>query len=492
MNMTPATKFLTVAVLSSCATATLPAQVRTIDGTGNNPGQPSWGAANTQLLRVSPAQYVDGIGNVLIEPPQRENPRVISNAIVAQSGILPNSRGLTNFVWQWGQFVDHDVDLTEGSSTNGTAPVPIPPGDPLGPGPMPFNRSNFDPSTGTMSGNPRQQINQITSYIDGSNVYGSDASRATWLRTMIGGQLKMSPGDLLPYNDGTIPNAGTPEQPNFSTDLFVAGDIRSNEQVALTAMHTIFVREHNRLAGLLQAQLPLASDEDLFQMARRIVGAELQIITYEEFLPALLGNSPLPSYTGYQPTVNASIANEFSTAFYRFGHTMLMPEFTLVEPGGGGAGTLALRDAFFDPSFFDDPLNLDRIVGGLATLAQEIDPMLVEDVRSFLFGPPGAGGFDLASLNMQRGRDHGLPDYNSLRAAYGLARKVKFLTDGVLPDGVTPNGVTTHADLAMRLQDVYGSVDNIDPWLGGLAEDPWPGTAVSEVVGTALRDQFVA
>ncbi|MEM8678924.1 MAG: peroxidase family protein, partial [Planctomycetota bacterium] len=338
--------------------------------------------------------------------------------------------------------------------------------------------------------NPRQQINEITAYLDGSVVYGSDQVRADWLRTMSGGRLKTSTGDLMPYNDGTIPNGGSPEEPNLSPDLFVGGDVRANEQVGLTSMHTVFVREHNRLAGLLQAQLPNATDEELYQMARRVVGAQIQKITYDEFLPALLGGNALPSYGGYDANVNASIVNEFSTAFYRFGHTMLLPEFSLVEPGGGSAGTLALRDAFFVPEFFDDPTNLDRVLGGLATRAQEIDAHLVDDVRNFLFGPPGAGGFDLASLNIQRGRDHGLETYNAHRSALGLLPKEKFLTDGVLADGVTPNGVTTDVDLANALAAVYDSVDDIDAWLGGLAEDPAPGTALSELVGAGLIEQF--
>ena len=465
-------------------------QNRSADGTGNNIDNPLWGATNTQLPRVMPNDYVDGIGNEVLSEPLRANPREISNAVVAQAFPEPNSRGLTNFVWQWGQFIDHDVSLTEADAANGMASIPVPSGDVLAPGPIPFSRSNFDPDTSTSMVNPRQQINQITSYIDASNVYGSDSSRAKWLRTGLDGRLKTSAPGMLPYNDGTMANAGTPEQPDLSTELFVAGDIRCNEQVGLTAMHTLFVREHNRLASRLQPLMSGASDEDIYQTARRIVNAETQIITYREFLPALLGDIQLPAYAGYQTDVDASVATEFSTAFYRFGHTMLPPELTLVEPGGSTSSGLALRDAFFTPEFFDDPLNVDRVLGGLITLAQEIDAQLVDDVRSFLFGPAGSGGLDLASLNIQRGRDHGLPDYNSLRQAYGLLPKEQFLTDGVLADGMTPNGVTTDDLLAASLETMYGSVDNIDAWMGGLAEDPLDGAAVSEVVAAALVDQF--
>ena len=65
----------------------------------------------------------------------------------------------------------------------------------------------------------------------------------------------------------------------------VAGDVRANENIALTSMHTLFAREHNRIvASLARTRL---SDEDKFQIARRIVGAEIEYITYNEFLPAM-------------------------------------------------------------------------------------------------------------------------------------------------------------------------------------------------------------
>ena len=468
------------------------AEDRSYDGSGNNIDHPLWGAANSQLRRIAAADYFDGIGNIVIESPLRANPRDASNMIAAQSTEIPNRDGLTNFVWQWGQFIDHDLDLTENDANNGTANVPLRRDDPLGPGPMPFARSNFDPYTGTGSDNPRQQINQISSYLDGSGVYGSEDSRAKWLRSGVGGRMKTGRGDLLPFNDGSQPNAGQSELPNLSKDFFVAGDIRANEQPGLLAMHTVFTREHNRLTELLESQLPGARDEELYQAARRIVGAEIQAITYNEFLPALLGDVQLPAYTGYDSTVDATIANEFSTAFYRFGHTMLMPNFTLVEPGGEVSGLLPLRDAFFDPAFIaEDAVNLDRVLGGLATIAQDIDAKIIDDVRNFLFGPPGAGGLDLATLNMQRGRDHGLPDYNALRKAYGLLPKEKFLTDGLLADGITPNGITADAEIAAAFAAVYESIDNVDPWLAGIAEDHLPGSPVGELVATALIEQFV-
>ena len=456
--------------------------VRAIDGSGNNldSAKATWGAAGTNLSRIAPAAYPgSGYGDTIInesDPPTRANPRDISNAVSAQSTNLPNNRLMSDFVWQWGQFLDHDISLTGNNAVHGTADIPInDSADPLWPGPIPMNRSDYDPATGATYSVPREQRNLITSYIDASNVYGSDASRATFLRSGVGGRLKTSDGDLLPFNDGTFPNAG-----GTSTSLFLAGDIRANEQLALTAMHTLFVREHNRLADLVTGD-----DNEKYEKARKIVGAEIEIITYQEYLPALLGAGALPAYGGYDPDVEASIDNEFSTATYRYGHSTLSANLRLVEGDGTSAGNLALRDAFFNPAYLapgqgGDPGNVERLLKGLATQkAQEIDLKVVDDVRNFLFGPPGAGGFDLVSLNIQRGRDHGLPDYNTLRAAFGLA------------DATTFADITSDAALQTALAAIYdGNVDNIGAWVGALAEDHLPGASVGELIHTSLVDQF--
>ena len=469
--------WVVASAMSLTGVSSIGAAERSIDGTGNHPS--NLGAAHTQLKRQAPAAYPgDGSGSTIIEPPDRANPRDISNAIFGQKlDTPPNDRMLSDFVWQWGQFLDHDIDLTEASAGNGTADIPIlDPTDPLGPAPILFNRSNFDPTTGDSGSNPRQQINEITAFIDGSSVYGSDSTRASWLRTGSDGKLKTSAGDLLPFNDGTQSNAG-----GMGTNLFVAGDVRANEQVGLTSMHTLFVREHNRLAELIADQDPTATDEEIYQTARKIVGAEIQAITYNEFLPALLGSSaPSAEDYLYSSTVDPSISNEFSTAAYRFGHSMLSPNLQLVDDAGLSMGQLALRDAFFNPNFLkDNASNLELVLKGLASqLAQEIDTEVIDDVRNFLFGPPGAGGLDLASLNIQRGRDHGLPDYNTIRDAYGLAKVTSFAQ------------ITSDPALQALLESLYGNVDNIDAWVGGLAEDHLPGSSVGQLIDAVLNDQF--
>ncbi|OYW14541.1 MAG: hypothetical protein B7Z55_15660, partial [Planctomycetales bacterium 12-60-4] len=271
-------------------------QIRSIDGS-NSAGTPGQGAAGTALLRLSPPAYPgDGSGEEIVSSPDRANPRTISNVIVSQGDqSIPNSRRMTNYVWAWGQFVDHDLDLTGTNPANGTADIEIDDvNDPIGPNPIPFDRSNFVAGTGT-AGNPRQHANEITAFIDASNVYGSDSARATGLRTGTGGLLKISTGDLLPFNVDGFDNAGGP-----SATLFFAGDVRSNENVMLMSLHTLFVREHNRLATLPALLDPSASDELLYQTASKIVAAEIQAVTYREFLPALMGPAaPNPSQINF-------------------------------------------------------------------------------------------------------------------------------------------------------------------------------------------------
>jgi hypothetical protein len=451
-------------------------EFRSIDGSGNNSENPSWGRAGIRLIRMAPADYRDGSGEMILEPEVRENPRVISNQIAAQGEeVIFNDRQMSDFVWQWGQFLDHDTDLTHADAIYGTADIPMPEGGDayFGDNDIPFARSMYELDEAEV----RQQTNLITAFVDASNVYGSDPARAQALRAFDGGKLRTGDGGLLPLNDedDPLPNAG--EEPG--DPLFLAGDERANEQVALTSMHTLFVREHNRLADRIAELDPTATDEQIYQLARKIVGAEMQVITYEEFLPALLGKHALPHYKGYDATVNPSIANEFATAFYRLGHSLLSPQLLLMEEHDG-VDILPLREAFFNRDFLtNDPGNLDRVLGGLAFQnAQEIDNKIIDDVRNFLFGLPGHGGMDLACLNIQRGRDHGLPDYNALREAYGLERVQDF------------HQISSEAEVQLALQELYGTVDNIDPWVGALAEDHVPRASVGPLIYAALVDQF--
>ncbi|MGK0188206.1 MAG: peroxidase [Verrucomicrobiales bacterium] len=215
-------------------------------------------------------------------------------------------------------------------------------------------------------------------------------------------------------------------------------------------------------------------------MARMIVSAEIQSITYNHFLPAILGENTLRSYRGYQSEVNPGIANIFSTAAYRFGHSMLSPELKRVNADGAQSeeGHIALASAFFNPTEIANN-GIDSILRGLASqVAQEIDNEVIDAVRNFLFGPPGSGGFDLASLNIQRGRDHGLASFNDVRESYGLKALSSF------------SDISDDPQVQANLADVYDSVDAIDAWVGGLAEDHASGAMMGVTWQAVIKDQF--
>jgi hypothetical protein len=466
----------------------VPATASPIGGTGNNISHPDWGSAGIDLLRTATAAYGDGVSTPA--GADRPSPREISNVLSDQAGQdILSDRNLSAMIYAWGQFVDHDIDLTPTSGTESLS-IAVPAGDPsfdpLGTGTQTIDttRSIFDPATGTDAGNPRQQINAITAFLDGSVIYGSNDTTAATLRTFEGGHLATSDGDLLPRNNSNDLSGVPLDMANdahivSSDQLFAAGDVRANENIELTSLQTLFLREHNYWADRISAQNPSLSDEEIYQQARAIVVGEMQSITYNEWLPALLGPQAMPQYAGYDPSVNPSIANEFSTAAYRFGHSLLGDDVEFLDNNGlEVADQIPLSQAFFNPDKVAET-GIDPILKYLtADPASEVDVKVVGSVRNFLFGPPGSGGLDLASLNIERGRDHGLADYNTVREAYGLPRVTDF------------SEITSNPELQAKLQQLYGSVDNIDLWVGGLAEDHVAGSSVGATVQAILVDQF--
>ena len=456
--------------------------LRTADGTLNNLSHTDWGAAGSALIRLVKAAYTDGISAA--PGASRPSARAISNAIAdhPEDVEILSATHLSAFSYLWGQFIDHDLDLTTSATPYELLNVSVPTGDaefdPLSTGTqvIPLARSAY--ATGTGVTTARQQVNSITAYLDGSMIYGSDAARALALRELVGGRMKVSAGNLLPFNTDGLANAN--DAHIFSSDkLFVAGDVRANENSELTSIQTLFVREHNRLAAQIASRNPRMTDEQIYQQARRLVIGEAQNITYNEYLPALLGQNALMRYTGYKPNVNAGISNEFSTAAFRLGHSMLTDDVEFITNDGEEAQPeVSLASVFFNPSVVQSS-GIDTVLKYLASSnSEEIDTKIVDSVRNFLFGAPGAGGLDLASLNIQRGRDHGLADYNTTRAALGLGKVTSFAQ------------ITSDTALAAKLQALYGNVDNIDLWVGGLAEDHLPGSNLGATFQRIIVDQF--
>jgi hypothetical protein len=504
--VTSAAEVLEVRALLSAPT------VESVDGTGNNLAHTDWGAAGTDLLRVSPVAYADGISSPSL--PNNPSARVVSDALNNQAaGTTPatdvqtvDQNSLSDFGYVWGQFIDHDMDLTPSASGQFLS-IPADPNDPSQMGDQTFERSSTDLNTGTSAANPAQQVNAVTSYLDLSQVYGSSAAIADALRTHSGGLLKTSPGNMLPYDNSIY---FTPDQLALfhmandsgvvaTENLFVTGDVRGNENVELTALQTLFVRNHNLIAGELQKAHPAWTDEQLYQEARKLNIAEYQQITYNYYLPDLLGQNALAAYTGYKPGVDASIATEFSTVAFRFGHSLLSSEIGRAGNNGqdvlpndpAGAG-ISLATDFFDPNVLNpagvvDPLtghistDIDPILKGDADGVSQADDLLaVNDIRNLLFGNGGQtdNGLDLIARDVERARDDGIGSYNQLRVAYGLPAVTNF------------SQITSDVRVQQELQAVYGSVDKIDAFEGGLAENHVPGSDMGPLFTRILADQF--
>lgn len=484
------------------------ASVRPIDEVGNNVANPTWGTANIDLGRLAAAAYGDGISSPALSG--NLSARAISNLLNNQADPANSSadiatidqNGVSDFGYAFGQFMDHDLDLTPDGGES--LPIAVAANDPIGPNALPFTRSLFNAATGTSKSNPRQQTTVVTSYLDLSNVYGSSQNIGDALRTFSGGLLKTSPGNMLPYASSTYFTPAQLAALNMANDsqmvsadkLFAAGDRRANENLELTVLQTLFLRNHNRIAAKLKAMHGRWSDETIYQRARKINIAQYQNIVYREWIPAVLGEKAIPRYRGYNAAVNATISNEFSTVAFRMGHSMLSADIERDNSDGSpisdptGDSAISLAQDFFDPNLLNPAKVIDPFTGHVSSDigpvlkamgsgdGQAMDLMAVGDVRNLLFGN-GAGGEDLMARDVQRDRDNGIPDYNSLRIALGL------------PAAKTFADITSNLQAQQALAAAYpGGVGTVDAFEGGLAEDHVKGSDVGPLFQAIMVDQF--
>ena len=442
-------------------------QYRTADGSGNNLSDPKLNAVDTDFARIGPANFADGFDKMQPGP----NPRAISNIVVAggptDGALKVNGQELSGMMYAWGQFIDHDLDLEQTTPAGSDISIPVPKNDSLPTGTtIPLTRVTIDPTTGK-PGHPATAINTVTGWLDGSMVYGSDAATASSLR-LSDGHLKTSAGDNLPI-------VGTTQGPAFA-----AGDARAQENPDLTALQTLFVREHNYQVDQLKKQHPSWTGDQLYQQARAITTAEIVNITYNEFLPHLLGKNAIPAYKGYNPNVNPTITEEFEGAAYRFGHSIVSDEIDGVSNAGATTSAQSLKDVFFEPpAAFVAAGGANGLLRHLADdTANPLDTHIVDDLRNFLSDPPDLT--DLAAINIQRGRDLGLGTLNETRVALGLAPYTSF------------SQISNDPETVAALQKAYGTIDKVDLWTGGLAENHTPGAAIGPTFGKIIAEQFTA
>jgi peroxidase len=461
----------------------------------------------TVVNNTSSVSNVPDAPYVLLNPADRPSARVISNAIseLQQGESLLNTGGLNALNWSFGQFVNHDSNYAAeradeeninriGSLNFG---IDIPTDDPNFPLSTPalptisrqadgslqfdFPRSGFVQGTGVPVANgmpvPGQVRNEVTHWLDMSMVYGSTTDVANQVRSFQGGFLKVFSNSTAALNDDLLP-ADEQKQTRggfFQGVGFYAGDDRVSENDNLAAQQVLWMRNHNRIALELSRYHSEWSDEQIFQRARQINIAQYQNVVMYEWLPLQVGNV-VSAYQNYNPNQSGNITDEFNVAGLRFGHSQTNNHIESID-ANGNVTNIPLLTAF-GAGHINSGSDVDSILRGDSQLvAEKIDTNIVFDLRNALF-PPAGVGFDLFSANMQRGRDRGLADYNQVRASVGLERVTSF------------DQITSNPELAQTLQNLYGTVEDIDLLVGLLAEDPVTSSGAGITFQRIVTEQF--
>ncbi|XP_057353469.1 peroxidasin homolog isoform X2 [Manis pentadactyla] len=511
---------------NNCSDMCFHRKYRTPDGTCNNLQHPMWGASMTAFERLLTAVYENGLNTPRGIAPGRlyhghplPMPRLVSTALIGTETVTPDAQ-FTHMLMQWGQFLDHDLDstvvaLSQARFSDGQPcstvcsndppcfSVAIPTHDPRarsGARCMFFVRSSPVCGSGMTSllmnsVYPREQINQLTSYIDASNVYGSTDHEARAIRDLAShrgllrqGIVQRSGKPLLPFATGP-PTECMRDESESPIPCFLAGDHRANEQLGLTSMHTLWFREHNRVATELLSLNPHWDGDTIYHEARKIVGAQMQHVTYQHWLPKVLGEAGmrmLGEYRGYEPGINAGIFNAFATAAFRFGHTLINPVLHRLDENFEpvAQGHIPLHKAFFSPFRIVNEGGIDPILRGLFGVAGKMrvpSQPLNTELTERLFSMAHTVALDLAAINIQRGRDHGIPPYHDYRVYCNLSSAHTF--DDLTNEIKSP-------EIREKLRRLYGSPLNIDLFPALVVEDLVPGSRLGPTLMCLLSTQF--
>lgn len=479
-------------------------QYRSLDGSCNNMVYPTWGMAGQVLRRYLSPGYHDGIEMPIqldISGAPLPSAREISNLIHRQGDVMDMNAVLTVMVMQWGQFLEHDIlsiPVNRGidggvldccgkdKNSRECFSIDVPPNDPFYKSRcIPMARST--PGVGPMCyTTKREQLNLATAFIDGSHIYGKDTDTLKQIVDPQTGRLKVDGNNMIPAADPVIGNCILEKGFDFCQKT---GDDRVNLSPSLSAMYTLFVREHNRIADKLRCVNPQWLPEFVFQEARKIIAALIQQITYTEYLPVILGkedmwrygltiNSDGYDYSVYNPNVNAGIANSFASAAIKFIHTQIPSMLGFFD---NETVYVNLEETFHRPWYAQQNggRGMEEIMEWLVNDAQpETNRFYVPAVRDSYLKVNGSG-LDLAAIDIQRGRDHGLAAYNSWRrfCSLPIAEKFEDLLDH-------------DPEMIQKLRDVYKSPMDIDLLTGALTERKRSGMEVGPTFACIVGLQF--
>ncbi|NXS15666.1 PERT peroxidase, partial [Mystacornis crossleyi] len=483
------------------------------------------GACNNRWL---PAAYEDGLSqprgwdpSVRYNGFQLPSVREVTRKIIhAPNEAVTEDNLYSDIIMVWGQYIDHDIAFTPQSTSRTTFlsgmecqmtcekqnpcfPIKVTTSDTLSAGMdcLPFYRSS--PACGTSDHdilfgnisvlNTRQQINGLTSFLDASTVYGSTPAVENKLRNLTSkeGLLRVNlkyydnHREYLPFTD-QIPSPcaqGSNASGAERVECFLAGDSRSSEVMSLAAMHTLWLREHNRLARALKRINGHWSAETVYQETRKIVGALHQIITLRDYIPKIIGpdafNLYIGLYTGYDPTMNPTVSNVFSTAAFRFGHATIQPIVRRLNAqylDDPELPNLHLHEVFFSPwRLIKEGMVLFKLVLG-RLLELSSDPAIISLIN-------------LTNNTFILNYKSNLPlniifaGYNEWREFCGLS-KLETHTD--------LNTVITNHNVTEKIMELYHNPNNIDVWLGGLVEDFLPGARTGPLFACIIGKQMKA
>uniref|UniRef100_A0A8C8SKZ3 NAD(P)H oxidase (H2O2-forming) n=1 Tax=Pelusios castaneus TaxID=367368 RepID=A0A8C8SKZ3_9SAUR len=474
-------------------------EVQRYDGWYNNLLYHSHGAAGSPLLRLLPANYADGVYQVLQEP-HVPNARKLSNVAAQGPSGKPSSGNRTVMSVFFGFHVLSEILAVEKPGCPAEfINIYIPAGDSMfdpantGAVVLPFQRSKWAVETGRSPNNPRKQINVVTGWLDGSAIYGPSHSWSDALRSFSHGKLASGSDPKLPkQSDGgqfmwkaLDPSTGQ----GGSEGIYDFGNARGNENLFLQAKSIAWFRYHNHWASKLAQQNPNWSDEDLFQHARKRVIATYQNIVLYEWLPVFLQKNitMIPQYSGYKQHVDPSISTEFLAAM---GHSLA----TMVPPGVYRRNTTCSFQPVLKPDGKESPAfrlcnsywsrkkpslqtvkDVDELLLGMSSQIAELeDNVVVQDLRDYWYGPLKYSRTDYVASYIQRGRDLGLPTYNKARELFDLtpAQNWSFFN---------------HSDA--QVTDLYGKdISKLELLPGGMLESNGkPG----DLFSTIILNQFL-